>query len=156
MDIKRRSWWQKLQTAVLPLWLATALVFLGGVFVLSTPLGWGWSEYVVALVLAVALGAWTRHTWAMTVLERSERGIVVWLRRQKQVATDATGSSRPVILEPKHDATAADQQLTPQEPWRRPGLLRTGLPPGASGFVGCLTFVALVVLVVVILYFALR
>jgi branched-subunit amino acid transport protein len=156
MGNKRLSWWQKLQIAVLPLWLATALVFLGGVFVLSRPLGWGWSEYLVALILAVALGAWTRHAWAMTVLERSERGIVIWLRRRNQVATDATGSSRPVILEPRHGAPEADQQLAPQEPWRRPGFLRTGLPAGARGVVACLTFVTFVAVVVVILYAALR
>ena len=68
-------WWQKLQIAVLPLWLATALIFLGGVFVRSKPLGWGMlrRREIKAGFIAVAGSLPGRETLRVFATNRSSK-----------------------------------------------------------------------------------
>jgi hypothetical protein len=79
--------WKKLTRANqmwLPLWIASPLLFLGIVYLVFFPLGLDWFGYGASVAIAAVTGAWIRSRYRVTVLERSDRGIVYWVRRVKK------------------------------------------------------------------------
>jgi hypothetical protein len=86
---------------MIPLWVATPLIYLGVFYVLFFPLGVGWYGYGVSLVIAVGLGAWVFPRYRVTVLERSDRGIVYWVRRVKKGEDRAPEEPTSPVLTPR-------------------------------------------------------
>jgi hypothetical protein len=84
---------------LLPAWLVAPLVWLGLVY-LARPLGtedlYG---YGFALFVAALFGLWVRSRYRVTVLERSERGVVLWLRWTNK--TEQAEPPPPVIVADK-------------------------------------------------------
>jgi hypothetical protein len=68
----------------IPLWVAWPLFYLGAWYVLAFPLGLDWLGYGVSLAFAIVIGAFARRRYQVTVLERSDRGTVYWVRRVKK------------------------------------------------------------------------
>ena len=66
---------------MLPLWVATPLIYLGVVYVVFFPLGLSWYGYAGGIAFAAVIGAWMRPRYQLRVLERSDRGVVYWVRR---------------------------------------------------------------------------
>ena len=66
---------------VLPVWLGAPLALLGVWYIFVGPFGFDWVGYAVGLAMAIFVGWWTRSRYEVKVLERSERGVVYWMRR---------------------------------------------------------------------------
>jgi prepilin signal peptidase PulO-like enzyme (type II secretory pathway) len=73
---------RRLQTIMLPYWLSAPLALLGAFFLVFVPFGIDWSDYAAALVIAAAFGWYMRRRWAVTVLERTDKGAVYCVRKR--------------------------------------------------------------------------
>ncbi len=106
----RSGWWRRL--IVLPTGVATALVWLGTVFLFSKPLGFtDWYWYASATLVAVGLGFWTRRAYRAVILERSERGLVLWWRPSK-----FAGPPPEIVRVAPSSTAAADTPAPPAGP----------------------------------------
>jgi hypothetical protein len=86
-----------LRMTLIPLWIAWPLCFLGALFVVFVPFGIDWFDYGLGLVIAACFGWWARRRYEMTVLERSERGWVVWVRRRRHEDVSAPRIAEPSV-----------------------------------------------------------
>jgi hypothetical protein len=86
---------------MIPLWLAWPLVCLGGWYIFAFPLGFGWLGYGLSVALAVAVAVWARPRYQVTVLERSERGVVYWVRRVKKGEKEISEKPSSRVLTPR-------------------------------------------------------
>src|SRR5689334_21810276 len=67
---------------LIPPWLAWPLLYQGLIYVFAFPFGLlTWYGYGITLAVAAAIGLWVRPRYQITVLERSGRGTVYWVRR---------------------------------------------------------------------------
>jgi hypothetical protein len=98
-----------LRRAILPHWIAWPLCLLGLVFVVFVPFGIDWFDYASGLVLAAGFGWWSRRRYAVAVLERSERGWVVWIRRRMK-----EGEPAPEAWRAAHE----EAELAEFDAWR--------------------------------------
>jgi hypothetical protein len=79
----------RVEFMVIPLWAAMPLVWLGVSLTLIYPLGvvdgsWtAWVSFGLVLAGAVYFGFSIHRKYKVTVLERSERGVVYWVQRVK-------------------------------------------------------------------------
>lgn len=84
---------KKLFLWVVPFWATTPLMYLGVAFVLLLPvfvaLGETWAFFVIALLIAVAMGYWTHRTYRMTIIEHTDEAMVTRVeKRPREAATD--------------------------------------------------------------------
>jgi hypothetical protein len=93
-----RQVFKRLSETLIPIWIASPLGFLGVIFIIFYPLGRDWATYLLALVVAVVEAVWMRTRYKMVVLERSERGWFIWLRKVKKRADEERPCSSNVIL----------------------------------------------------------
>ncbi len=105
---------------MIPLWVATPLIYLGLFYVVFFPLGLDWYGYGISVATAAALGAWVFPRYRVTVLERSERGVVYWVRRVKKGEGKAQEQPSAATDRP----TRLDQPFPSAE-----ALRRSGAPP---------------------------
>jgi hypothetical protein len=67
-------------------WLSIPLGLLGVVLALTYPLmlltGLAWICDPIAVVLAVALGAWLRPRYRLAIVDSSPLGVLYWLQRR--------------------------------------------------------------------------
>jgi hypothetical protein len=95
----RRLWKTKV---MLPGWLAVPLIWLGALYVVATPLlGRDWYSYGFALLVALGIGLWVRSRYQVTVIERSERGIVIWIRWEKKAKVSEANAPTSQIELPR-------------------------------------------------------
>lgn len=71
-----------LRYRILPVWLALPLALLGIALTILYPFGVDWPLYIVTLLVAVWSGWWARRHYVITVLERTEYGVVFRLERR--------------------------------------------------------------------------
>jgi hypothetical protein len=84
---------------LIPGWIILPLVWLGLLY-LTAPWWHDWYSYGFGLLVAISFGVWARMRYRVTVLHRSQGGVVVWLRCSKEeepeipvvVITDASGA----------------------------------------------------------------
>jgi hypothetical protein len=95
------SWAKFLRPIIvmIPYWVARSLMFIGVWYIVLFPFHINWYGYGLSLVVALAYGLWIRHRWRVKVLERSDRGIVYWVRRVKrgEKETPKEPTSPPVL-----------------------------------------------------------
>jgi hypothetical protein len=90
------------QLVKIPLWVAWPLMWLGAWYVIAFPIfGLDWFGYVGSVVFAVAFGAWARPRYRVRVLERSERGVVLWVRRVEKGEKDISEEPPSSIVLPR-------------------------------------------------------
>jgi uncharacterized membrane protein len=102
---------------MLPFWIAWPLVLLGAWYVLVFPFGLDWFGYGISIAFAVAFAAWARPRYRVTVLERSDRGVVYWVRRVKKGEEKAQEQPPPATDSPSR----LDQPFPSAEALRRSG-----------------------------------
>jgi zinc-ribbon domain len=68
---------------LLPGWLVAPLALLG-LFYLVEPWRHDWYSYGFGLFSAAVIGVWVRSRYRVTVLHRTERGAVLWVRWSKK------------------------------------------------------------------------
>jgi hypothetical protein len=84
------------QLVRIPFWVAWPLMWLGAWFTIVFPLfGLDWFGYGIGVAFAVGFGAWLRPRYRVSVLERSERGVVLWVRRVKKADKERSEGSPP-------------------------------------------------------------
>jgi hypothetical protein len=88
--------------------------------VLVFPFGLDWFGYGISIAFAVAFAAWARPRYRVTVLERSDRGVVYWVRRVKKGEEKAQEQPPPATDSPSR----LDQPFPSAE-----ALRRSGAPP---------------------------
>lgn len=80
-----------------PLWLSNGFLFLGIVLGVLYPAGLlTWGMYGAAVAIALGYGWVMQRSYRVTVLERSERGVVIWMRRKEKGEASALADGRPV------------------------------------------------------------
>jgi hypothetical protein len=84
-----------MRPVMLPYWIARALMFIGVWYLVLFPFRINWYGYALSIVVALAYGLWARRRWRIVVLEKSDRGVVYWVRRVKKGETEISEESPP-------------------------------------------------------------
>jgi hypothetical protein len=106
-----------MRPTMIPIWLAWPLWFLGVIYLTAFPFGLDWFAYGSSIVFAVVVGAWARSRYRVTVLERSDRGVVYWVRRVKK----GEGKAQEQPPQATDSPTRLDQPFPAAEVLRRSG-----------------------------------
>jgi len=74
---------RRFETVLFPTWLAAPLLVLGLFFLLAWPFGLvEWATYALMLALAFGTGLFTHWRYRTTVVERSDKAVVVRFQRR--------------------------------------------------------------------------
>jgi hypothetical protein len=88
-------------TVMIPYWLARTLMFIGVWYLVLFPFHINWYGYGLSIVVALAYGLWIRRRWRVKVLERSDRGVVYWVRRVKKGDKEVTEPPPSSVVLPR-------------------------------------------------------
>jgi hypothetical protein len=109
-----------MRPVMLPYWIARSLVFIGVWYLVLFPFHINWYGYGLSIVVAAVYGFWVRRRWRITVLEKSDQGVVYWVRRVKKGERKAQEQPPAATDGP----TRLDQSFPSAE-----ALRRSGAPP---------------------------